>query len=221
MIKAKNLCKTYGSDERALEVIKNINLEIQDGEFVSVTGKSGSGKTTLLSLLAGLDQPTSGEVELEGIRIDHLDEEALAPLRQTAMGFVFQSFHLIPTLSALENVLIPAQLLGGPDQTSRAKDLLNRVGLCARESHLPSELSGGEQQRVAICRALINQPKIIFADEPTGNLDSHHESIVLDLLNELRDKSILVLVTHDIQIAKRAHRQIHLRDGEMVHADAA
>lgn len=217
MIEAKNLSKRYRTEDgRELEVLRELSLRIESGEFVAIVGKSGSGKTTLLSLLAGLDQPSSGEVYLLGHRIDNLDEDALAPFRSKEIGFVFQSFHLIPTLSALENVMIPAQLAGQKDAEAKALELMRRVDLSDRVGSWPGQLSGGEQQRVAICRALINQPKIIFADEPTGNLDSEQGEKVLELLLDLRQNRSLVLVTHDEALAQRADRRLEILDGSMV-----
>ncbi|TVQ77737.1 MAG: ABC transporter ATP-binding protein [Bradymonadales bacterium] len=217
VIEAKNLSKRYRTEDgRELEVLRELSLRIESGEFVAIVGKSGSGKTTLLSLLAGLDQPSSGEVYLLGHRIDNLDEDALAPFRSKEIGFVFQSFHLIPTLSALENVMIPAQLAGQKDAEAKALELMRRVDLSDRVGSWPGQLSGGEQQRVAICRALINQPKIIFADEPTGNLDSEQGEKVLELLLDLRQNRSLVLVTHDEALAQRADRRLEILDGSMV-----
>lgn len=217
MIRAKSLWKVYQTDDgRSLEVIRDVSLEIPSGEFVSIVGKSGSGKTTLLSMLAGLDQPTRGEIELNGQRIDQLDEESLAPLRSKTIGFIFQSFHLIPSLSVLENVMLPSQLAGQEGIRERALNLLERVGLSERLNSRPSQLSGGEQQRVSICRSLMNEPSLLFADEPTGNLDTHHGEKVLDLLLELRGSRSLVLVTHDLALAERADRCIELEDGKVI-----
>jgi putative ABC transport system ATP-binding protein len=220
MIKASGLWKTYRTeDHRVLNVLSEVSLQIDEGEFVSVVGKSGSGKTTLLSLLAGLDHPSRGTVELDGQRIDHLSEEELAPLRSKTIGFIFQSFHLVPTLSVLENVMIPSQLAGVRDAKEKALELIEKVGLQDRLGSRPSQLSGGEQQRVSICRALINQPRILFADEPTGNLDTHHGNKVMDLLIDLKANRTLVLVTHDRSLSERADRRIHLQDGRIVDED--
>jgi len=216
MITAIDLSKSYQVDGQSLTVLHSVSLQIKIGEFVAIVGKSGSGKTTLLSLLSGLDQPSSGSVELNGQRIDSLDEEALAPLRQKSIGFIFQSFHLIPTLTALENVMIPAQLAGLPSVKKKASDLLERVGLADRMRSRPQQLSGGEQQRVAICRALINDPTFLFADEPTGNLDSESGQTVMNLLLALRAERSLVLVTHDVALANQADRRIELQDGKSV-----
>lgn len=216
MIELRGITKTYQTDDSYLEVIKNTHLKIQKAEFVSIVGKSGSGKTTLLSLMAGLDQVTAGEVYLDGQAIHHLSEDKMAPIRQKKLGFIFQSFHLVPTLNVIENVMIPAQLAGLGNPKERAGDLLIRVGLKDRFYHRPNQLSGGEQQRVAICRALINNPTILFADEPTGNLDSEHGERVLELLTELKGQRTLVLVTHDYELSSRADRRIELSDGVIV-----
>lgn len=213
MIRARDLWKTYKTAKGELNIIRGINLDINAGEFVSIVGKSGSGKTTLLSLLAGLDQPTRGTVELDGRRIDQLDEDEMVPFRRETLGFIFQAYHLIPTLNVLDNVLLPAQLAGRAHTEKSAEELLYRVGLQDRMDSLPAQLSGGELQRVSICRALMNSPKIIFADEPTGNLDSHHGEKVLDLLITLRAERTLVMVTHDDSLSRRAQRRIEMIDG--------
>ena len=187
MIECNQLTRTYTSGGRALTVLKDITLRIDAGAFTAIVGPSGSGKTTLLGLLAGLDAPTSGTVSLDGQRLDQLDEDGRARLRAERVGFVFQSFQLIPTLTALENVLVPLELMGDPD-VARALGLLSDVGLSGREHHYPSQLSGGEQQRVALARAFVNQPAVLFADEPTGNLDARTGQTIVQLMSELNLK---------------------------------
>ncbi len=219
MIRARGLWKIYTDAKQDLEILKGIDLEIARGEFVSIIGKSGSGKTTLLSLLAGLDRPSRGTIELDGKRIEDLSEEELVPFRRKSLGFIFQAYHLIPTMTALENVLIPFQLAGGSNGEEKAFALLKRVGLADRATHRPHQLSGGEQQRVSICRALINDPEILFADEPTGNLDVEHGESVMDLLLQMRGEKTLVLVTHDMTLAARADRQIPIIGGIISHVE--
>lgn len=223
MIKAKGLGKTYLSGGKPLTVLKNINLTIEPRSFVAIVGPSGSGKTTLLGLLAGLDDASSGVVSLDGVNISRLTEDERAKFRAEHVGFVFQSFQLITTLTARENVMVPFELLGrangaGTDAETRAVELLERVGLGSRLDHYPAQLSGGEQQRVALARAFANQPKILFADEPTGNLDADTGHKIIDLMVELNHdgQTTLVLVTHDPELANRAHRVIRLSDGEIV-----
>lgn len=223
ILEAIEITKTYTIGERQVPVLDNVSLVVQDGEFVVVEGRSGSGKSTLLSLLSGLDKPTSGRVLIEERDITDLSEDDLAPLRNGAMGFVFQSFHLVPSLTALENVMFPAELRRDPDAYEKAGSLLRQVGLQERGSNFPHQLSGGEKQRCAICRAMINDPRILFADEPTGNLDSENGRAVLELLLDLRKErsTTLVLVTHDQEISRTADRIVTLRDGrissEMLH----
>ena len=223
MIEAKGLGKTYLSGGKPLTVLKNINLTIEARSFVAIVGPSGSGKTTLLGLLAGLDDASSGVVSLDGVNISRLTEDERAKFRAEHVGFVFQSFQLITTLTARENVMVPFELLGrangaGTDAETRAVELLERVGLGSRLDHYPAQLSGGEQQRVALARAFANQPKILFADEPTGNLDANTGHKIIDLMVELNHdaQTTLVLVTHDPELANRAHRVIRLSDGEIV-----
>ena len=223
MIEAKGLGKTYLSGGKPLTVLKNINLTIEPRSFVAIVGPSGSGKTTLLGLLAGLDDASSGVVSLDGVNISRLTEDERAKFRAEHVGFVFQSFQLITTLTARENVMVPFELLGrangaGTDAETRAVELLERVGLGSRLDHYPAQLSGGEQQRVALARAFANQPKILFADEPTGNLDANTGHKIIDLMVELNHdaQTTLVLVTHDPELANRAHRVIRLSDGEIV-----
>jgi putative ABC transport system ATP-binding protein len=211
------LTKRLPSGGRTLTILDDVTLSVPAGEFLAILGPSGSGKSTLLALLAGLDRPTSGTVELDGEPIQSLSEDALALLRRSKVGFVFQSFQLLTNLTARENILLPLELLDAPDATSRADELLALVGLSDRGHHYPSQLSGGEQQRVALARAFAPRPAILFADEPTGNLDSATGERILALLTELhaRDRTTLVLVTHDAAVAALADRRIHLRDGRV------
>jgi putative ABC transport system ATP-binding protein len=218
MIAAEGLEKSYTSGGRPLPVLRRIDLEVPSEAFVSIVGPSGSGKTTLLGLLAGLDEPTAGRVRLDGQDIFELSEDGRAEFRAQNVGFVFQTFHLLPTLTALENVLVPLELRGEyAGARGRAEALLARVGLGERMDHYPAQLSGGEQQRVALARAFVNRPKILFADEPTGNLDRETGGSIVGMLEELnRDaKTTLVLVTHDISLAERAHRVISLSGGRI------
>jgi putative ABC transport system ATP-binding protein len=221
MLECESLGRTYLSGGRELTVLKDISFRVEPGGFVAVVGPSGSGKTTLLGLLAGLDRPTTGRVRLDGQDLGALDEDALARLRGEKVGFVFQSFQLIPTLTARENVQVPHELRGD-GASGMADELLARVGLAERGHHYPAQLSGGEQQRVALARAFSNRPKILFADEPTGNLDAATGGGIIDLMVELnRDLgTTLVLVTHDLDLAGRARRTIRLADGRVV-ADSA
>ncbi len=200
-----------------LDILKGINLSIRDGESVAIVGASGSGKSTLLGLMAGLDQHTQGSIRLYDQPLEQLDEEGRAVLRGQYVGFIFQSFHLLPSLTALENVMLPNELKGDRSAKDRAQSLLKQVGLSHRMSHYPRQLSGGEQQRVAIARAFASAPKILFADEPTGNLDSKNGALVEDLLFELNQKqgTTLVVVTHDPELAARCDRQIEIHDGEL------
>lgn len=217
-LEARNVSKLYTVDNRELCVLEDVSLTIQQGEFVVIMGSSGSGKTTLLSLLSGLDNPTRGRILVEEQDITDWSEDQLAPLRNETIGFVFQSFHLVPSLSALENIMFPAELRGDKDAPKKGEQLLKRVGLQGRSNNFPHQLSGGEKQRVAICRALINDPKILFADEPTGNLDSKNGDAILELLLELHQErqTTLVLVTHSEELASRADRIITLQDGRVV-----
>jgi putative ABC transport system ATP-binding protein len=215
---ARNITKTYTIGDREIHVLDDVSLSVAEGEFLVVEGKSGSGKTTLLSLLSGLDKPSSGRVLLEEKDITDTSEDDLAPLRNEIIGFVFQSFHLVPSLTALENVMFPAELKRDPAAPDKAANLLKRVGMQERITNFPHQLSGGEMQRVAMCRAVINDPKIIFADEPTGNLDSENGEAVLDLLLEFQKErqTTLVLVTHSAEIAEIADRMIILKDGRII-----
>jgi putative ABC transport system ATP-binding protein len=218
MLIAESLTREYTSGERKLAVLRNVSFSVQPGEFVAITGPSGSGKTTLLGLLAGLDTPSAGRVILDGDAMSSLSEDDRARIRSAKVGFVFQSFQLIPTLTAAENVQVPLELRGESGVEQRAAELLERVGLGPRATHFPSQLSGGEQQRVAIARAFSNRPSILFADEPTGNLDAASGERVIALLEELNRESgsTVVIVTHDATLAARARRQIRLADGVVI-----
>ena len=221
MLVAHGLTKEYQSGTQTLVVLRDVTFKIAAGAFVSIVGPSGSGKTTLLGLLAGLDTPSRGTVSLDGVDLGSLDEDRRAKLRGEKVGFVFQSFQLIPTLTALENVRVPLELSGAVpirEATARARDLLTRVGLGDRTHHFPQQLSGGEQQRVALARAFVNQPRVLFADEPTGNLDGATGEVIVELLMQLnRERGCtIVLVTHDAALAARTQRTIRLRDGVVV-----
>jgi putative ABC transport system ATP-binding protein len=218
MIEVRNLKKSIRNGSRTVDILRGIDLLIPQGQFVAIMGASGSGKSTLLGLLAGLDSPSEGEVLLDGVDISHLEEDRLAQVRGQKIGFVFQSYQLIPTLTALENVLLPHELNARGDGRARATGLLTSVGLADRLHHYPVQLSGGEQQRVALARAFVLDPPIVLADEPTGNLDSVNGQHVLDLLTvrQREARTTLVMVTHDPDIAARADREIHLRDGLVV-----
>ena len=218
ILQTHNISKSYRIGNRELTVLRDVSLTIEAGEFVAVIGSSGSGKSTLLSLMSGLDSPTNGRIFIHNRDITDLSEDELAPLRNATIGYVFQSFHLVPSLSAIENIMFPAELQGVAEARAKAESLLHRVGLLDRADNFPHQLSGGEKQRVAICRALINNPQVIFADEPTGNLDSSNGQAILDLLRQLQRErqTTLVLVTHDPAIAATADRIIQLQDGEVV-----
>jgi len=219
ILSCEALTKTYVSGGREITVLRDITFELEAGEVLAVTGPSGSGKSTLLGLLAGLDRPARGRVVLDGHDLSALTEDERARLRAEKVGFVFQFFHLIPTLTARENVQVPLELRG-EDARARAEGLLARVGLAERGHHYPAQLSGGEQQRVAVARAFAHRPRILFADEPTGNLDAQNGANVVALLSEMNRElgTTLVLVTHDPDLARRAGRVIRLRDGEAVPA---
>lgn len=218
MIQLSNVTKTVRSGTEDLTILDDVSFEIPAGQFVAVTGASGSGKSTLLGLIAGLDAPSSGSIVVDGDEVTAMNEDALAQIRSRKIGFVFQSFHLIPSLTAYENVLIPMEILGLNDVRTRAGRLLEHVDLTNRGHHYPSELSGGEQQRVAIARAFANSPKILLADEPTGNLDTKNGQHIFDLMKELhsRHNVTLILVTHDASLAGQAQRRIVLEDGRVV-----
>ena len=217
VLELRNVSKTYGRGETALTVLRDVTLSIPEGETCSIIGPSGSGKTTLLGIAAGLDEASQGSVTLNGERLESLDQDARAALRNRYVGFVFQSFQLIPTLTALENVLVPLELRGETKREKDAADLLDRVGLSKRLHHYPTQLSGGEQQRVALARAYINRPKILFADEPTGNLDAETSAPIVEMLLSLnRDfGSTLVLVTHDPALSARTRRVFAMRAGSI------
>jgi len=218
MIELYKVSKVVPSGAEMLTILHSLDLMIPDGQFISVIGPSGSGKSTLLGLIAGLDAPTSGEIRIDGQAITSMNEDALAELRGKKIGFVFQSFHLIPSLTAMENILAPLEIAGRRDAKERVARLLEDVDLVARAHHYPSQLSGGEQQRVAIARAFANNPSILLADEPTGNLDSQNGRHVFDLMVQMNRKhnATLMLVTHDHELASSADRRISLRDGRVV-----
>ncbi|MQA92681.1 MAG: ATP-binding cassette domain-containing protein [Gemmatimonas sp.] len=215
MLRATDLEKTYRSGDRALTILRDVSLHVSEGDFVAILGPSGSGKTTLLGLLAGLDSPSSGTVQIAGADLAPLSEDDRARFRRETVGFVFQSFQLIPSLTARENVQVPLELRGDSGASDRAANLLARVGLGDRLDHYPTQLSGGEQQRVALARAFVHEPRILFADEPTGNLDAVTGESIIRLMEELNRErgTTLVLVTHDPALAGRARRTIRLSDG--------
>ncbi|UAL42336.1 ABC transporter ATP-binding protein [Shewanella inventionis] len=216
-ITVTNLNKTVVTQEGELTILNGINIEVKQGDSIAILGPSGSGKSTLLGLLAALDTPTSGEIMLDGVALSGLNEEQKAALRKQKVSFIFQSFMLVDTLTALENVMLPAELAGVTDAKQKAQAMLERVGLSHRLNHLPKQLSGGEQQRVAIARAFICEPKVLFADEPTGNLDSVNGDKIADMLFALNQESdtTLVLVTHDLHLAQRCARQLVMESGHL------
>src|SRR5688572_5011350 len=218
MIELRGVSKTVQSGDHPLTILHPLDYTIASGQFVAIVGPSGSGKSTLLGLLAGLDAPSTGEILIDGVDITRLGEDGLARLRGEKIGFVFQFFHLVPSLTAVENIAVPMEIAGRRDAMARARRLIGEVGLADRAHHYPSQLSGGEQQRIAIARALANDPPIVLADEPTGNLDSGTGRIILDLLMNVRRKSsaTLVLVTHDAELAALADTRLTLRDGRQV-----
>lgn len=218
MLKVERLTKTYATATGPLTVLHEVSFAVAPGTSMAIVGPSGSGKTTLLGLCAGLDQPTSGRVHLAGQAIDALDEDARARVRNAHVGFVFQNFQLIPTLTALENVLVPLELRGESGREAAGRELLDRVGLGERFDHYPMQLSGGEQQRVALARAFMNGPKILFCDEPTGNLDGDTAHTMIELIFGLNRErgTTLVLVTHDLELAGRCHRRLRLRSGAVL-----
>jgi len=218
ILEVEGLTKTYRGAERSLDVLADVSFRLPAGDTLAIVGPSGSGKTTLLGLCAGLDLPTRGRVVLAGEELGALDEDGRARVRNASVGFVFQSFQLIPTLTAMENVMVPLELRGERGIEPEARRLLSEVGLSERLDHYPAQLSGGEQQRVAIARAFINRPKVLFADEPTGNLDSETGHRVVESLFRVNAAAgtALVLVTHDLELARRARRQIRLKGGRMV-----
>ncbi|MCG6930668.1 MAG: ABC transporter ATP-binding protein [Desulfofustis sp.] len=217
ILTADNISKHYTIGERRAVVLDRVSMRLDAGEFAVVSGPSGSGKSTLLTILSGLDKPSDGRVWIAGEDITDRDENGLAPLRNKMIGFVFQAFHLVPSLTSLENVMFPAELNRDPKAREKASRLLERVGLWERRDNRPEQLSGGEKQRVAICRALINTPRLVFADEPTGNLDSENSRDVLELLLELQQEfnTTLLLATHSSTIAERADRLLSLHDGRL------
>ena len=217
ILEAKSLNKIYSVDHQNIMVLNDISLTVEPGEFLVITGSSGSGKTTLLTLLSGLDKPTSGRVFIDQQDITDASEDDLAPLRNRIIGFVFQSFYLIPSMSAMENIMFPAELQGLSDAEKKARQLLERVGLSDRADNLPSQLSGGEKQRISLCRAMINTPKLLFADEPTGNLDSKNGRIVIEQLIEMKNEqgATLIMVTHNPEFAAAADRVLKLKDGRL------
>ena len=216
MIQLTGVSKTVLSGTEPLTILHPIDLFVPSGQFLSIVGPSGSGKSTLLGLIAGLDTPSTGQIAIDGVDITHLDEDRLAELRGAKIGFVFQFFHLIPSLSAFENILVPLEIAGVPNAAKKARSLLMDVGLTERGHHYPSQLSGGEQQRIAIARALANDPPILLADEPTGNLDSKTGLHVVDLLVEVNKSSgtTVVMVTHDAELTSRSDLMISMRDGK-------
>ncbi len=218
LISADNLSKVVPTSEGPLEILSGVNLSINSGQSIAIMGTSGSGKTTLISLLAGLDTPTTGNIVINGKKLTAMNEDGRAALRNELIGFVFQSFQLLPSLTALENVMLPLELAGNNQAKAAAGALLDRVGLAHRLTHLPKQLSGGEQQRVALARAFVTQPAILFADEPTGNLDSKTGKHIIDLLFELNQENMttLVLVTHDQALATLCQRSLHLEEGKIV-----
>lgn len=218
MLKVQNLTKEYISGSKSLRVLDNVSFTVEQGETISIVGSSGSGKTTLLGLCAGLDRATSGSVQLNSVKLDDLNEDERSALRNEHVGFIFQNFQLIPTLTALENVMVPLELRGEKNAGERSMELLRKVGLADRHDHYPTQLSGGEQQRVSLARAFSNKPKILFADEPTGNLDEETSQIVEDLIFELNEASgtTLVLVTHDLELAGKTQKIIRLKGGKVI-----
>ena len=218
ILKISGLQKTYTSGSKELTVLQHINFEVEKGQTFSIIGPSGSGKTTLLGLCAGLDQPTAGSIELCGHDLSTLNEDERAALRNKEVGFIFQNFQLLPTLTAIENVSVPLELQGDKNASTRAKELLEQVGLADRLDHYPSQLSGGEQQRVALARAFVNKPSILFADEPTGNLDEETGEKVIKLLFELNKSAgtTLVIISHDLDLANRTQQILRLKGGQIL-----
>jgi putative ABC transport system ATP-binding protein len=214
----KNLTKTYQGGGRTLTVLQGIDFSVEAGSTVSIVGPSGSGKTTLLGLCAGLDRSSAGTVELNNIKLDELSEDQRAQVRNRYVGFIFQNFQLLPTLTALENVMVPLELRGEKNIRARSMDLLDKVGLGARTHHYPAQLSGGEQQRVSLARAFSNNPRILFADEPTGNLDAETSDKVIKLLFDLNQEAgtTLVIVTHNLDLAAKTNRIIHIKGGQVI-----
>jgi len=218
ILQAENLTKTYRSADKSLTVLENVSFSVEQGESMAIIGPSGSGKTTLLGLCAGLDTATSGVISLVGFKLNAMNEDDRAYVRNQFVGFVFQNFQLLSTLTALENVMVPLELRGEKNVAPKAKELLERVGLADRLHHYPSQLSGGEQQRVAMARAFITNPKILFADEPTGNLDEENAQHITDLLFRMNKENgtTLVLVTHNLELAQKTHRILRMRGGKLI-----
>ena len=218
VLAAHNISKQVSSPEGGLTILDDVSFSVDAGESVAVVGPSGAGKSTLLALLAGLDLPTSGHVVLNGSNLSELDEDGRATVRAESVGFVFQSFHLVPSLNALENVMLPLELAGGDNAREASRSIIDKVGLGDRWSHYPAQLSGGEKQRVAIARAFATEPAVLFADEPTGNLDSRTGSNIMELMFELNHSSstTLILVTHDLSLAERCDRMLSLDTGKLV-----
>ena len=218
ILEVKNITKEVNSPEGLLTIVKDINLSVEKGKPISLVGPSGSGKTTLLAIMAGLDLPTRGSVSLLGSNITSMNEDQRAQIRAMDVGFVFQSFHLMPRLSALDNVMLPLEIAGDKDAKKKSKEALDQVGLSGRAMHFATQLSGGEKQRVALARAIVNQPKILFADEPTGNLDQKSSIAVTDLLFSINEliNTTLVLVTHDLSLAKKCEEVFELSDGSLL-----
>ena len=218
VIEITHLVKTLHGGGHKVEILKSLDLTVPTGQFIAITGQSGSGKTTLLSLIAGLDTPNSGQIVIDEQDITKLDEDELALLRGKRFGFIFQNFHLIPTLTALENVVLSAELNNSPGASKKANDLLGTVGLGERLHHYPAQLSGGEQQRLSLARAFINEPDIILADEPTGNLDSKNSDRIIELILELHrvKQATIILVTHELHVAERSERILTLADGQII-----
>jgi putative ABC transport system ATP-binding protein len=221
IVRAERLTKTVATPDHVLTIVKDADFSVREGEAVAILGASGSGKSTLLGLLAGLDVPSEGRVWIGDTDLFSLTEDGRAQLRGRLVGFVFQSFQLLPALTALENVMLPLELSGRRDAAARARDVLGRVGLAERLGHYPRQLSGGEQQRVAVGRAFVTEPRVLFADEPTGNLDSVTGEHIIELLFEMNRESrtTLILVTHDGELAKRCDRRLHIAAGEITHED--
>ncbi len=217
ILQADHISKYYQIEKRRAVILDDVSLQLETGSFAVLSGTSGSGKTTLLSILSGLDKPSAGRIRMDGRDITDLDENSLAPLRNKLIGFVFQAFHLVPSLSALENVMFPAELAADAEAADKASELLTRVGLWKQRDQRPEQLSGGEKQRVAICRALVNKPRLLFADEPTGNLDSENSNQIVELLLELQQElgTTMLLATHSSEISERADRIIYLHDGRI------
>jgi putative ABC transport system ATP-binding protein len=222
MLELKQISRTYGSGAGAVSALKDVTLNVDRGEFIALTGPSGSGKSTLLNVIGGLDRATGGQVILDGQRLDNLSEDAMVSIRRSQIAHIFQQYHLLPSLSALENVLLPLIFSGAADDTARAREMLDKVGLASRADHKPSELSGGEQQRVAIARALAGNPSLILADEPTGNLDQDTGREVMAIFDSLHQEGhTIIMVTHDLAVARHSGRVVTIRDGQITNPGSA